>query len=182
MSDSTQFPPFPQIPPSIRPPDNEDRSLPIPGLDPKTVSAWLYDQERAGWQALHCPDLETEFTVRIRLHEDQKAKEAGRRPSRKRLTPEQEQRLSDAQKLLEARVIAYDNIDYLLHWLASTRRNETTLRTILNELKTEFERRGALNAVLLQRLLYFEAHLPEDVKDEAVARFPFPTDPEGQDD
>lgn len=85
------------------------------------VRGWFTDEERDLYDALCCRDLVVTITVGVCLHEHQEAKKAGKRPSRRKLTPEQDERERAASAMVLDRSEAMACVGRLFRLVASMR-------------------------------------------------------------
>jgi hypothetical protein len=92
-------------------------TFPRPDYDGDDARAWLTDPEREMLEALMCPDISVQVNVSVRLHEYR-----GKRPPRRGLTPEQEEREKRAGQKLRAYCWAMGAPKTLLLALAGARK------------------------------------------------------------
>lgn len=92
-------------------------TFPRPDYDGDDARAWLTDPEREMLEALMCPDISVQVNVSVKLHEYR-----GKRPPRRGLTPEQEERETKAGRKLGAYCRALGAPKTLLFALAGARK------------------------------------------------------------
>lgn len=87
------------------------------------MRAWLTDPEREILEGANCPDLKATVTIGVELAEHQEARKSGGKRSRKKLTPEQQERESAAGKKIRGKLVGMSSrtIHTLLAMVAQLR-------------------------------------------------------------